>query len=55
MVGEQFARVSVTLDQNGVGMTFFNGAGQTSLIYVPSFVAAVIRSQKILGAEVCTK
>jgi hypothetical protein len=55
IVGEQFARVSVTLDQNGVGMTFFNGAGQTSLIYVPSFVAAVIRSQKILGAEVCTK
>lgn len=52
IVGEQYARVTVTLDQNGVGLTFFNGAGQTSLIYVPSFVSAVVRSQKILGAEV---
>lgn len=52
IVGEQFARVSTTQDQNGLGMTWFNGAGSTSLIYVPSFVAAVVRAQKILGAEV---
>ena len=52
IVGEQFARVSTTQDQNGLGMTWFNGAGDTSLIYVPSFVAAVVRAQKILGAEV---
>lgn len=33
-------------------MTWFNGAGDSSLIYVPSFVTAVARSQFILGAEV---
>jgi len=52
IVGEQFARVALTQDQNGVGMTWFNGAGETSLIYVPSMVIALVRSQKILGAEV---
>jgi len=52
IVGEQYARVSVTQDQNGAGMTFFNGAGEQSVIYSPSFVTATVRSQKILAAEV---
>jgi len=52
IVGEQFARVALTQDQNGLGLTWFNGAGSTSLIYVPSMVIALVRSQKILGAEV---
>ena len=42
----------MTQDQNGAGMTFFNGAGDLSVIYSPSFVTATVRSQKILGAEV---
>jgi hypothetical protein len=52
IVGEQFARVGVTVTQNGVGMTWFNGAGNMDLIYVPSFVTHVARVQFNLGAEV---
>jgi len=52
IVGEQFARLSLTLDQNGAGMTWFNGAGCGTFIYVPSMVIALFRVQKILGAEV---
>ncbi|GAB5037051.1 pectin lyase fold virulence factor, partial [Nannochloropsis oceanica] len=52
IVGEQFARLVLTLDQNGVGMTWFNGAGSGTLILTPSMVIALVRSQKILGAEV---
>ena len=52
IVGEQFARLALTLDQNGAGMTWFNGAGSGTLIYTPSLVIALVRAQKILGAEV---
>ena len=52
LVGESFARVGVTLSQHGAGMTFFNGAGDMELIYVPSFVTQVVRAQLNLGAEV---
>jgi hypothetical protein len=52
IVGEQFARLALTLDQNGAGMTWFNGAGSGTLIYTPSMVIALVRAQKILGAEV---
>lgn len=52
IVGESFARVGVTISQNGLGMTWFNGAGNMDLIYVPSFVTQVARAQFHLGAEV---
>ena len=52
IVGENFARVGVTLSQNGLGYTWFNGAGNMDLIYVPSFVTQVVRVQFGMGAEV---
>ena len=52
IVGEQFARVGVVASQNGLGMTWFNGAGNLDLIYTPSFVTHVARNMFHLGAEI---